>query len=82
MKKLPVSVNSVAIAKAKLRAIRYAERRLMRRLEDIEWQNTWLKDELDRVDELAATGKVPEFGIVPSTIKALKPAKRTDEPNN
>ena len=71
MKKNVLRENSVAIAKAKLRAIAVAERGLRRRLDDIEWRNTELKDALDDVDALAAAGKIPEFSLAPGGIRKL-----------
>lgn len=65
--------NSIAIAKQKLRAIETAKRRLSRQLEDIEWRNTELKDQLDSIDELAANGELPDFTVaLPRSTKRLK----------
>jgi soluble cytochrome b562 len=72
------SANSVAVIKAKIRAIARAERALIRRLEDIDFQNGELKDMLDNVDALAAAGQLPEVKLTAtgSVLEKLLPAAK------
>jgi hypothetical protein len=50
-------------AKRKLLAIRRAERRLQHRLDDLDWEFEVLKPELERLEEDAAQGELPEFVV-------------------
>lgn len=50
-------------AKKKLLAIRRAERRLRNRLADIDWEEEHLLPEVEKLNELAAQGKIPTYEI-------------------
>ena len=48
-------------------AVKRAERRLINRLNDIEWEYDVLKPELERVNEELTKGILPEFQLVEDT---------------
>ena len=50
-------------AKRKLLAVWRAERRLQHRLDDIDWEIDNLLPEVDKLNELAAKGKLPQFQL-------------------
>lgn len=56
-------MSELARAKKKLLAIRRAERRLLHRLDDIDWELDHLLPEVEQLNELAAKGKLPTFEL-------------------
>lgn len=56
-------MSELARAKKKLLTIRRAERRLMNRLADIDWEMDELLPEVEQLNELAAKGKLPTFEL-------------------
>lgn len=57
-------VDDITRAKRKLVAIRRAERRLMHRLEDIDYEIDELMPEVEAIAVAAAQGELPQFILV------------------
>ena len=55
--------NDLNRAKRKLLAIRRAERRLIHRLDDIDWELDALKPQAEALEQGAAQGELPEFTV-------------------
>jgi len=55
--------NELRRAKKKLLAVRRAERRLMNRLNDIDWEEDYLAAEVEKLNELASKGQLPTFEL-------------------
>lgn len=55
------------IAKKKFITVKRAERRLVNRLQDIDWEYNTLKPELERLDDQLTKGNLPEFQLVEDT---------------
>lgn len=55
--------NEVARAKAKVTAIRRAERRLINRISDIDWEYDVLKPELEELQHDLARGELPVITV-------------------
>ncbi|HSE46280.1 MAG TPA: hypothetical protein VLA89_13210 [Gemmatimonadales bacterium] len=58
-------MSELARAKKKLLAVRRAEQRLRQRLETIDWELDELLPEVEKLNELAAKGKLPQFQLEP-----------------
>lgn len=50
-------------AKKKLLAVRRAERRLINRLADIEWEEEELLPEVEALEKQVAQGELPEYSV-------------------
>jgi len=57
------SKDEIAKAKAKLTAIRRAERRLVNRLADLDWEYDVLKPEIEALQQGIAQGELPVFTV-------------------
>ncbi len=55
------SSNKLAIAKQKYIAIKRAERRLINRLNDIDWEHEVLKPGVEELEANATVGEIPQF---------------------
>jgi len=60
---LPVKNDDLSRAKKKLTAIRRAERRLINRLSDIDWEYDELMPEVEALEQDAARGELPQFTV-------------------
>jgi hypothetical protein len=60
---LSLDKNEVAKAKAKVTAIKRAERRLINRLNDLDWEYDVLKPELEALQHDLARGELPVITV-------------------
>lgn len=67
-----MSDYSLEIAKAKYRAIKRAERRLVQRLEMIDWEYEVLRPAVKELETAATEGKLPTFELTDGTSKNRK----------
>lgn len=58
-----MSEYSLDIAKAKFRAIKRAEKRLIQRLEMIDWEYETLRPAVKELEKAATEGKLPTFEL-------------------
>jgi hypothetical protein len=67
-----LSDYSLEIAKAKYRAIKRAERRLLQRLDMIDWEYEVLRPAVKELEKAATEGTLPTFELTDGTRKDRK----------